>query len=159
MTAFGDWLAETAAATTTVFRDNDPDAQRNRCVEWVRLQTFVLDRLGVKSRPVPVNVLAGNRAAAPQLLHNVPFTPDSEKAGAWTVGVDYRHPAGGRGWDGHLVVAVSNPERHSGIMRYTPMPPQADAARVWRDSTAWNNPAIVEMAEFVAGYCTPWADR
>lgn len=52
----------------------------------------------------------------------------------------------------------THPARHSGIIRYTPMPPQAAAAKVWRESSAWNNPVLVELADMVCSRLSAWVD-
>lgn len=106
---FREWLRHTVGMTTGAFRETGPAIRVNRCVEWARAQTLVLEALGVKSRAIPVDVLAGNRLAERQLLYNIPFSPQDEAAGAWTVGVHHAQGGSGPGWDGHLVVAVVDP--------------------------------------------------
>jgi hypothetical protein len=108
---FRGWLTNVAAFTTTLFRDSDPDGEINRCIEWARTQTLVLDLLGVRARAVPVDVMAGNAKATAQLLDNRPFTDADEERGAWTVGVHHNQTHAGTGWNGHLVVVVPTRRR------------------------------------------------
>lgn len=198
MSGFRSWLMQVATTTTQEFRASYVTPEQNHCIEWARVQQLALEALGVRSRAVPVEVMAGNEAAAAQLFDNSPMTPALEAKGAWTVGVT--HQVQGSGWPGHLVLAVSVPDGggrvlldgtagqfsrpakgmsvpdglmltlpslwvepvyarpQTGIIRYSPMPPQVDAARTWRESPAWTNPVLPELAAAIADQCTPWLD-
>lgn len=110
MTDFRPWLIEAVQFTTTVFRDSEPGDAVNHCIEWCRVQTLVLEKLGVKCRALPVDVVAGNAKAVGQLLTNDPLTDELVADGAWTVGVHHNQQHDGTGWNGHLVVVVTKPE-------------------------------------------------
>ena len=52
----------------------------------------------------------------------------------------------------------THPDRHTGIIRYIPMPPQAPAAQVWKGSNAWNNPNLPPTADWIVDQLDPWVD-
>lgn len=112
---------EASGSATSVSTETDevrgiliPGSRLNTCIEATRLIVDTFTLLGVAARPVAVDAYACNEQAIPALLQRRAINAEEDRAGAWTVGVDHRHPYSGKDWNGHLVPVLRNPESEGG---------------------------------------------
>jgi hypothetical protein len=78
----------------------------NCCIAATTIVADALEYFGVDAKPMATDIIVYNAAARP--FHQDQVPTDEWPDEAWSIGSDHDRPAGGPGYDGHLVLMLED---------------------------------------------------